>query len=250
MRIAFLGLGIMGGSMAANLVKAGHSVTTWNRTPGKTVPGAQSSATPAAAAKGAEVVWLCVSDTDAVEHVLFGQDGAAGSLAPGAIIADSSTISPSASRRFAQELQKKGIDFVDAPVTGSKIGAAEATLIFIVGGREEVVAKLQPLFMVMGKQAIHIGDIGMGEAAKLAMNLQIALIYQGFAEGLTLARKLGVKEEALFSLIQASMIRSGVVEYKMPFVRKRDYSPNFPVRLMRKDIQLMLEASNFRRLKP
>src|SRR5258706_842204 len=243
MRIAYLGLGIMGGSMAANLVKAGHQVTTWNRTPGKTIDGARSADTAAQAARNAEIVWICVSDTDAVEQVLFGKDGAAESLTPGTIVVDSSTILPSASRRFAEQLRAKNVEFVDAPVTGSKIGAANASLIFIVGGREAVVEKLQPLFLAMGKQAIHVGENGLGEVAKLAMNLQIALIYEGFAEGLTLVRKLGVKEEALFSLIQASMIRSGVVDYKIPFIQKRDYEPNFPLRLMHKDLRLMLEAA-------
>src|SRR5579859_5179155 len=133
MRVAFLGLGIMGQSMAANLVKAGHEVTVWNRTPGKLVEGAGVAQTPAAAAQGAEVVWMCVSDTDAVEQVMFGKDGAGASLAEGAIIADSSTISPSATVKFAERVGARGIAWVDAPMTGSKIGARESTLVFIVG---------------------------------------------------------------------------------------------------------------------
>src|SRR5258706_15161859 len=105
------------------------------------------------------------------------------------------------------------------------------------------VDNLEAHMLAMGTDAIHVGVNGLGEVAKLAMNLQIALIYEGFAEGLTLARKLGVREEALFSLIQASMIRSGVVDYKIPFIQKRDYEPNFPLRLMHKDLRLMLEAA-------
>ena len=124
MRVAFLGLGIMGHAMATNLVKAGHEVTVWNRTPGKLVEGAGMAPTPAAAAQGAEVVWLCVSDTAAVEKVLFGPDGVEQSLAEGMIIADSSTISPSATVKFAERVRAKGVAYVDAPMTGSKIGAA------------------------------------------------------------------------------------------------------------------------------
>src|ERR1700749_3974812 len=120
MRVAFLGLGIMGQSMASNLVKAGHEVTVWNRTPGKMVEGAAIAPTPAAAAQGAEVVWLCVSDTDAVQQGIFGNDGAGPSLAEGAIISDSSTISPSARVKFAERLSAKGVVWVDAPMTGSK----------------------------------------------------------------------------------------------------------------------------------
>jgi len=243
MKIAFLGLGIMGASMAANLAKAGHDVITWNRTPGKSAPGTKSTATPAQAAAEAEVVWICVSDTAAVEQVLFGENGVAGSVRPGTVVVDSSTISPKASVSFAERLRAQDVEFVDAPVTGSKIGAAEATLIFIVGGKEDIVARLDPLFSAMGKQVIRVGENGKGLAAKLAMNLQIALIYEGFAEGLALATRLGVPSQALFELVRASMIRSGVVDYKIPCVEKGDYSPNFPLRLMHKDIRLMLEAA-------
>lgn len=231
----------MGGPMAANLVKAGHEVTVWNRTP-KSVDGATTAATPAAAAAKADVVWVCVSDTAAVEQVLFGKDGAANGLNSGQIVVDSSTISPTASLKFAERVRERGADFLDAPVTGSKIGAENATLIFIVGGREASVAKLQPLFSAMGKQVVHVGPNSHGLGAKLGMNLMIALIYEGFAEALTLARKLGVDQQKLFSLINASMVKSGVVEYKIPFVEKRDFSPNFPLRLMYKDIRLMLDA--------
>jgi 3-hydroxyisobutyrate dehydrogenase-like beta-hydroxyacid dehydrogenase len=249
MRVAFLGLGIMGRSMAANLVKAGHEVTVWNRTPGKQVEGAQAAATPAEAARGAEVVWMCVSDTKAVEQVLFGPDGVEQSLTQGMVIVDSSTISPSSTRQFAARVKAHGVDYVDAPVTGSKIGAENATLIFIVGGDEAVIERIRPLFNAMGKQLFRMGETGKGQAAKLVMNLQIALIYEGFAEALTLATKLGVEAGTLIPLIQASMIRSGVVDYKAPFVLNRDFSPNFPLRLMHKDIHLALDAAREARVK-
>jgi 3-hydroxyisobutyrate dehydrogenase-like beta-hydroxyacid dehydrogenase len=249
MRVAFLGLGIMGRSMAANLVKAGHEVAVWNRTPGKQVEGARVAATPADAARNVEVVWMCVSDTKAVEQVLFGSEGAEHSLQPGMVIVDSSTISPSATRQFAERVHTRGVDYVDAPVTGSKIGAENATLIFIVGGDEAVIAKVKPLFDAMGKQVFRMGETSKGQAAKIVMNLQIALIYEGFAEALTLATKLGVDAETLIPLVQASMIRSGVVDYKAPFILKRDFSPNFPLRLMHKDIHLALDAAREARVK-
>ncbi|PYX98201.1 MAG: hypothetical protein DMG71_01075 [Acidobacteria bacterium] len=249
MRVAFLGLGIMGRSMAANLVKAGHEVAVWNRTPGKQVEGARVAATPAEAATGAEVVWMCVSDTQAVEQVLFGAEGVQNSLTSGMTVVDSSTISPSATQDFAQRLRSRGVDYVDAPVTGSKIGAENASLIFIVGGDEAVIERVKPLFDAMGKQVFRMGETGKGQAAKLVMNLQIALIFEGFAEALTLATKLGVNTEALISVVQASMIRSGVVDYKAPFILKRDFSPNFPLRLMHKDIHLALDAAREARVK-
>ena len=249
MRIAFLGLGIMGSPMAANLVKAGHEVTVWNRTAGKSVEGARTASSPAEAAQGAEVVWMCVSDTKAVEGILFGQDGVEKSLTQNMIVVDSSTIAPSATRKFADRLAGKGVQYVDAPVTGSKAGAESGTLIFIVGGAEAVIEKLNPLFEAMGKRVFRMGETGKGHAAKLVMNLQIALIYEGFAEALTLGAKMGVDAETLLPLINASMVKSGVVEYKAPFVLKRDFSPNFPLRLMYKDIRLALEAAKEARVK-
>ncbi len=249
MRIAFLGLGIMGRPMASNLVKAGHEVSLWNRTPGKAVEGASVAASPAEAAQGAEVVWMCVSDTKAVEALLFGPQGVEGVLNPGMTVVDSSTISPSATRQFAQRVRGRGAQYVDAPMTGSKVAAENGTLIFIVGGDEAAVEALKPLFAAMGKQFFRMGETSKGQAAKLAMNLQIALIYEGFAEALTLATKLGVDAATLLPVIQASMVRSGVVDYKAPFVMKRDFSPNFPLRLMHKDIRLTLEAAKEVRVK-
>jgi 3-hydroxyisobutyrate dehydrogenase len=242
MKVAFLGLGIMGHSMAANLVKAGHEVTVWNRSKGKTVEGAKSADTPAAAAKGVDVVWSCVSDTAAVEHVYFGKDGIIGELKPGMIVADSSTILPSASKEIAAKIRKTGADFVDAPVTGSKVGAATGQLIFIVGGETKSIEKLQPLLSVMGKQTIHMGEVGQGESAKICMNLIIAMIFEGLAEASTLARKLGVPLEKFLELVNASMVRSGVSDMKGPLILKKDFGPHFPMRLMHKDIRLMLEA--------
>jgi len=249
MRVAFLGLGIMGTGMATNLVKAGHEVTVWNRTPGKTIEGARTAATPAEAAKGAEVVWMCVSDTAAVESLLFGRDGVEQSLTPGMIVADSSTISPAATLKFAERVRARGADYVDNPVTGSKIAADAGSLVFIVGGAEASIERLKPLYAAMGKVFFRVGETGKGQSAKIAMNLQIALIYEGFAEGLTLAAKLGVDAQTLLPLIQASMIRSGVVDYKAPFVLKRDFTPNFPMKLMHKDIKLMLDAAKESRVK-
>jgi 3-hydroxyisobutyrate dehydrogenase-like beta-hydroxyacid dehydrogenase len=249
MRVAFLGLGIMGQAMASNLAKAGHEVTVWNRTPGKLVEGAAVAPTPGAAAQGAEVVWLCVSNTEAVEEVIFGKEGVEAVLAENAIIADSSTISPSATVKFAERVKTKGAAWVDAPMTGSKIGARDGTLVFIVGGEEAPIERLKPLFAAMGKKIFRMGEIGKGQATKLAMNLQIAMIFEGFAEALTLATKLGVDAQQLVSLIEATMVHSGVVEYKAPFVMQRDFTPNFPLRLMHKDIRLTLEAAKEARVK-
>ena len=237
----------MGNAMARNLVKAGNTVAIWNRTP-KSIDGSRTASSPADAASLAEVVWMCVSDTAAVERLLFAPDGVAGTIKPGTIVADSSTISPAATREFAAKLRSKGADYVDAPVTGSKIGAESAQLIFIAGGEAETLAKLGPLFSAMGKKVVHMGETGLGQSAKLAMNLQIAMIYEGFAEALTLAKRLGVQPEKLIELIQASMVRSGVIDYKAQFVLQHDWTPNFPMRLMEKDLNLVKEAARQQQL--
>lgn len=177
MKVAFLGLGIMGRPMATNLVKAGHEVAVWNRTPGKTVEGARLASSPQDAAQGAEVVWMCVSDTAAVEQVLFGGSGVDGALREGMILVDSSTIAPTATVRFAEKVRAKGADYVDAPMTGSKVAAEAGSLIFIMGGREETIERLKPLLAAMGKKFFRMGETGKGQAAKLVMNLQIVLIY-------------------------------------------------------------------------
>jgi 2-hydroxy-3-oxopropionate reductase len=246
-KIAYLGLGIMGRPMAVNLVKAGHEVTVWNRTP-KSVEGARTAATPAEAAKDAEVIWMCVADTEAVEQVLFGPGGVESVLRPGVTVVDSSTIAPRATREYAARVRAKGAEFVDAPITGSKVGAESAQLLFIVGGPEKTVAELDPLFMALGKKVIRVGETGAGESAKIGMNLMIAAIFEGFAEALALTGKLGVPPEKLIELIQSSMIRSGVTDYKASFVLKQDWSANFPLRLMLKDIHLMLDAARQEKL--
>jgi 3-hydroxyisobutyrate dehydrogenase-like beta-hydroxyacid dehydrogenase len=249
MRVAFCGLGIMGKAMSANLVKAGHEVTVWNRTPGKHVEGARLAATPAEAAQGAEVVWICVSDSKAVEEVLFGPHGVDSVLTPGMLIADSSTISPAATRHFAERVRAKGAEYADAPMTGSKLGAENGELVFMVGASEPLIERLQPLFQAMGKTVLRMGETGAGQSAKLGLNLMIALMYEGFAEALALTAKLGLEPERLLALVQASMARCGLFDYKAPFVLKRDFSPNFPLRLMQKDIHLMLEAAKEARVK-
>jgi 3-hydroxyisobutyrate dehydrogenase-like beta-hydroxyacid dehydrogenase len=235
--------------MAANLVKAGHDVSVWNRTPGKVVEGATTAATPAEAARDREVVWMCVSDTAAVEQVLFGSGGVHEALTPGMIVVDSSTISPVATKAFAERVRSQGAEYLDAPVTGSKVGAETAQLIFMIGGDAAVIERVRPLLEAMGKAVFHIGGNGQGEAAKLGLNLINAITYEGFAEALALTSKLGVGLDKMLSLIPATMANSGVITYKAPFVERRDFSPNFPLRLMHKDIHLMLEAARDSRVK-
>jgi 3-hydroxyisobutyrate dehydrogenase-like beta-hydroxyacid dehydrogenase len=244
----------MGGPMASNLIKAGHEVTIWNRSAEKAqriqdAVGGRVAVSPAEAAADSQIVWICVSDTEAVERVVLAEDGVFGVARPGLLVADSSTISPTASRALAKRIRERGGDWVDCPVTGSKRGAEEGKLVFIVGGEGEAVEKLEPLFQVMGQRVFHVGGLGMGLSAKLAMNLNIALIFEGLAEGLVLAQKAGVSLRQMLDIIGATMLRSGVSEYKGPFLERRDFSPNFPLHLMLKDIRLMLDYARELRVK-
>jgi 3-hydroxyisobutyrate dehydrogenase len=207
------------------------------------VEGAKTAATPAEAAKNQEAVWVCVSDTKAVQSVLFGPGGAIEGLSSGTVVVDSSTISPSASLLCMENLQEKGCEFLDAPMTGSKIAAESGQLIFMIGGQPHNIERVEPLFRAMAKKVIHMGDNGKGLSAKLAQNMNIVFIYEGLCESLTLAKKLGVPAEKMFELIESSMIKSGVAEYKKPFILNQDYSPNFPLKLMHKDMHLMMDAA-------
>lgn len=250
MNITFLGTGIMGAPMAANLARAGHSVRVWNRTREKAeATGLPVVDTPAQGADGADVVWMCLGDNAAVEEVLGGEQGVLSAAKAGLIVADSSTISPRVSREWAERFAEKGATMLDTPVTGSRNGARAGQLVFIVGGPHEAVDTLDPLFKTMGQRVFHMGANGMGLATKLAMNLNIALIYQGFAEGLVLAEKSGVPAERLLEIIGSTMLRSGVIEYKHDAILKRDFNANFPLKLMLKDIGLMLDHAREMRVK-
>ncbi len=233
--------------MAANLARGGHSVQVWNRTGEKAdVPGCTRVNTPLEGAQSAEVIWLCLSDTAAVQSVA---EQMAAAARPGLIVADSSTIAPRASRELATRWGDRGAVWVDCPVTGSRNGAESGELIFIVGGPEETVKHLSPLFETMGRRVFHMGDSGLGLATKLAMNLNIVLIYQGMSEGLVLAEKSGIPAEQMLAVMGATMLRSGVSEYKSPAIAQRDFKANFPLRLMLKDIHLMLDQAKELRVK-
>ena len=243
--IAFIGLGIMGQPMALNLVKAGFDVTVFNRTRTKAEPleegGAKVASTPAEAARHAEVVMIIVSDTAAVEEVVTGKAGVLETLRSGSIVIDSSTISPTVSRKLACQTAGKGASWLDAPVTGSKHGAAKGELTFMVGGDRETLDRAMPVLKVLGRKHIYCGQHGAGLAAKLAQNVMQATMVEVFSEAFVMAAKAGVQPPALLEVIQSSMARSGIVDFKAPFVFKGDFTPYFSLKLMHKDLELAME---------
>ena len=246
-KLGFLGLGLMGYPMARNLLRAGHSVALWSNTAAKAVElaaesGGVACATPAEVARLADVVFLCVGDTAMVERVLLGKDGVVEGGRKGMVVVDASTISPSASCRIGETLTATGIDFLGAPVTGSTPGAINATLTFMVGGDENVFKAVLPLLEVMGKKLYYCGGPGMGLHAKLSQNLVLSNILQAFNEGIVLSTKAGVPPALMLDILSNSAAKCGLIEYKAPFVFRRDFTTNFSVKWMHKDIGLMLDS--------
>jgi 3-hydroxyisobutyrate dehydrogenase-like beta-hydroxyacid dehydrogenase len=245
--IGFIGLGIMGQPMALNLVKAGFPVTVFNRTRSKTEPleraGARVASTPAEAAHDAEVIMTIVSDSAAMEEVVSGKGGVLETIRPGAVLIDSSTISPTVSRKLAGQLAGKGASMLDAPVTGSKHGAEKGELTFMIGGERQVLERVMPVLRVLGKRHIYCGQQGLGLAAKLAMNCILATTLEIFAEGFVMATKAGVPPATLLEIMQSSLARSAIADFKAPFVLKGDFTPYFPLKLMHKDLELAMEAA-------
>jgi 3-hydroxyisobutyrate dehydrogenase-like beta-hydroxyacid dehydrogenase len=247
-KLGFLGLGIMGGPMARKLMEAGHEVALWSHTASKAAKlaetkGGAACATPADVARRSECIFLCVGDTHMSRQAILGPGGLAEGAAKGAVIVDCSTVSPSESRAIGTELAKKGIDFLDAPCTGSKSGAEGGTLTFMVGGDRAVFERTRPYFEPMGKSLYYCGASGLGLQAKLTQNLILGNLLNAFNEGLVLSTKGGVDPELMFEILNNSAARSGLVAAKAPAVFRRDFATNFSVKWLAKDVRLMLDSA-------
>src|SRR3954447_14278289 len=235
--------------MARNLLKAGHEVALWSDTSAKAKELAatgkgKACSTPAEVGAQSECIFLCVGDTAMSEQVILGPKGIAEGAKPGTVVVDASTVSPSSSRRVGDELAKKGIDFLGAPCTGSRPGAEGGTLTFMIGGDKEVFERVRPYLEPMGKQLYYCGGPGMGLNAKLTQNLILSNILQAFNEGMVLATKSGVDPELMLDILNNSAAKSGLISFKAPYVFRRDFSTNFSVRWMHKDIGLMMESAS------
>jgi 3-hydroxyisobutyrate dehydrogenase-like beta-hydroxyacid dehydrogenase len=237
----------MGRPIAANLLKKGFSLTVWNRTPSRAQDmvslGAKVAATPQQAAAPSDVLMMIVSDPPAVEQVLWGKDGVFGALRRGSVLVDSSTVSPDLARRSAAACSERGIEYLDAPVTGGTWGAEKGELVMMVGGAAETLKRVEPVFEAIAKRWFHLGPAGAGQTVKLAMNLLLALEVEAFAEALALTQAGGVAGERLVEVMQASMGRAPVLDVKAPLLLERKYPPSFPLRLMHKDMVLALELA-------
>ncbi len=238
----------MGAPMARNLLKAGHDVALWSNTSAKAEQlaadaGGTFRATPAEVARHSECVFICVGDSAMSEAVILGPEGLKEGAKPGLTVVDASTVSPASSRRVHEELAKSGIDFLGAPCTGSTPGAINGTLTFMVGGDEKVFERVRPFLEAMGKKLYFCGGPGMGLHAKLTQNLVLSNLLQAFNEGIVLSTKAGVDPVLMLDILSNSAAKCGLIDYKAPFIFRREFDANFSVKWMHKDMGLMLESA-------
>ena len=242
--VAFIGLGIMGGRMVKNVLKAGYAVRAQNRTTAKTEAvkslGASVAATPREAAAGADIVVTMVADPPALAAVVEGPDGVFAGCRPGTLVVDMSTVDPGTSRAMAAKAQGLGLRYLEAPVTGGVGAAEQGTLTIMAGGSAEDFAAAKPLLETMGKKILYVGPMGHGSVLKLATNVVAAGIVALMGEALTLATKAGLDPTMVVEVLAE---RSPLIGRTGPRVLSGDFSPNFPLRLAAKDVRLALDAA-------
>jgi 3-hydroxyisobutyrate dehydrogenase-like beta-hydroxyacid dehydrogenase len=246
-KIGFLGLGLMGSRMAKNLATKGFTVHAWNRTPARVAElqsaGVIAAATPRALAAEVDAFCTCVADPLALEQVALGPDGLLAGAKSGQLFIDFSTVSPTLTQRLEAEFAVRGVDFAEAPVTGSKNGAEKGTLVIMTGCSTATFARCQPIFSAVGEKAIHCGPVGAATQVKLAGNVLIAAMLQGLSEGMLLTAKAGVDVRKLLEVIAASGFRSPYFDFKGKAILERDFTTHFSIDLMHKDLGLFLDSA-------
>jgi 2-hydroxy-3-oxopropionate reductase len=246
LKIGFIGLGIMGAPMAGHLIKAGHQLFVY--THGK-VPAeiAESSATQCLNARGvaerADIIITMVPDTPDVAEALFGEEGVARGLTPGKTVVDMSSISPVETKVFAQKIEALGCDYLDAPVSGGDVGARNATLSIMVGGKPEVFERVKPVFEVMGKNITLVGGNGDGQTCKVANQIVVALTINAVAEGLLFAARAGADAAKVRQALMGGLATSRILEVHGERMIKRTFDPGFRIALHQKDLNLALSAA-------
>lgn len=247
MQVAFIGMGTMGLPMALNLLQAGHQVTVHNRTRERELPaekaGARRAATPADAAREAEITITCVSDTPDVEHLVLGPDGVIHGARSGSLVIDMSTISPSATKEIAAALAAKDIRMLDAPVSGGSEGAEQGTLSIMIGGDADDVATATPVLEAMGKTLSHVGSIGAGQLTKAINQIVVAGTYWSVAEGVALGVKAGLDMENVVKAVGGGAAGSWAMVNRSGNMIKNDYPLGFKVELHRKDLNIALAVA-------
>jgi 3-hydroxyisobutyrate dehydrogenase-like beta-hydroxyacid dehydrogenase len=238
MMIGFIGLGTMGSGMVKNLLAKGYRVKAYNRSRKDIARSNLSIVRCPADLSDCDIVFSCVSNDEAVSEVLFGKKGLLTGKASPPVLVDCSTVSIDLTQEIADACNRKGIAFLDAPLTGSKLGAENANLMFMVGGDKKILDKHLEIFEAMGKKIVYCGPSTFGQRAKLALNLAQALILESYFESLVLAKRIGISTETMMDILDSSAAKNGLATFKMPFVLKGDDTPHFKLSLMRKDMRL------------
>jgi 3-hydroxyisobutyrate dehydrogenase len=247
-QVGFIGLGIMGRGMAANLLRAGFPLTVWNRTRERAEPlataGAAVAASPAELAAASDIVITCVSDTPDVEKVILGPQGVIHGIRPGSLVIDMSTISPEATRTIAAALAERGVDMLDAPISGGSEGAAQGTLSIMVGGQATALQRAMPVLQAMGKRITHVGPHGAGQTVKLVNQVLVVGNCLAMCEALLLAEAGGVDLERTLEAVSGGAAGSWMLSQRGPQILARDWRPGFTIALQQKDLRLVLEAAD------
>jgi 2-hydroxy-3-oxopropionate reductase len=245
--IGFVGLGIMGRPMAKNLLKAGHTVTVYDIMPAGmddvASAGAQKGSSPKDVASRSDITITMVPDGPEVEQAVLGPDGVLEGARKGSIIVDMSSISPMVAQKVGAACEAKGVDFMDAPVSGGEPKAIDGTLAIMVGGSEAVFSKVEPILKTMGSTVTLTGKIGAGNVTKLANQIMVACNIAAMSEALVLATKAGLDPEVVFNAVKAGLAGSTVLNVKAPMVYGRNFKPGFRVRLHQKDLRNALLAA-------
>lgn len=245
--VGLIGLGLMGRPIGLNLLKKAFPLTVWNRSASRAEAlvsqGARLAASPREVAAASDVLIVIVSDPPAVEQVLWGENGALSGLRRGTVLIDCSTVSPALARRSASACSERGVEYLDAPVTGGTWGAEKGELVMMVGGAAETLERVEPVLGAIAKRWFHLGPNGAGQSVKLAMNMLLALEVDALAEALALTRAAGIPGERVIEVMQSSMGRAPVLDVKAPMLLQRNYAPSFPLRLMHKDLALAMDLA-------
>ena len=247
-RVGFIGLGIMGRGMAHNLLRAGVELCVWNRTAsrmdGLVEAGAKAASSPADVAAQCDIIFICVSDTPDVEAVILGENGVIHGVQAGSLVVDHSTISPQATRQIAAQLTEKGVQMLDAPISGGSEGAKRGTLSIMIGGDAEQVTRAMPYFKAMGKTITHVGGQGAGQTVKLVNQILVVGNALAMCEALLFAEAGGLDLQKTLAAVSKGAAGSWMLSNRGPQIVERDWRPGFTIDLQQKDLRLVLEASS------
>jgi 3-hydroxyisobutyrate dehydrogenase-like beta-hydroxyacid dehydrogenase len=246
-KVGFMGLGIMGTAMAGNVQEASFPLMVYNRTAAKAESWAKQgvgvASTPASLAQVSDIIILMVTGPEAIEHLLWGDGGAASALDEKKTLINMSSVSPRYTRELHQRLVPTGVTFIDAPVSGTKQPAEQGTLVILTGGPEDKVAELEPLFLAMGKKVVYCGDVGQGSMMKMFINLLLGVMMEGLAEVLNFGSLGGLSMEAMLDVVFAGAMNSSMFQVKAPNLQQKEYPVAFPLKHLAKDLKFVVDTA-------